>query len=168
MVWAPKKSSCDTFSIFHAKIKSKLVCEYLNSKNLFKRQKYPSQKSDTNILPQNHWTSNIYRPSAGWFWVSLNYPILNIKKMVCLKNVWCSTENCFGRLLLSFIFAIIHSKWCRKVFLVLKICFSPNTRFQLSLRTLQIARWILVIATVKLQIMKTRKFNSFTLYFSTL
>ena len=46
---------------------------------------------DTNILPQMHWTLNIFGPSAttvGGFGVSLNYSILNFKKSVCLKNVW--------------------------------------------------------------------------------
>ena len=34
---------------------------------------------------------NIFGPSAttiGCFWVSLNYPILNFKIMICLKKVW--------------------------------------------------------------------------------
>ena len=54
----------------------------LKNKNLSKRP---------NILPQMHWTSNIFGHSAttiGVFWVSLNYPVLNFKKTVCPKNVW--------------------------------------------------------------------------------
>ena len=48
-------------------------------------------KNLSNVLPQMHWTSNIFGHSAttiGGFWVSLNYPILNFKKTVCPKNVW--------------------------------------------------------------------------------
>ena len=43
------------------------------------------------LLSQMHWISNIFEYTAkttGGFWVSLNYPILNFKKKVCLKNVW--------------------------------------------------------------------------------
>ena len=38
-----------------------------------------------------HRVSNIFEHSLttiGVFWVSLNYPIPNFKKTVCLKNVW--------------------------------------------------------------------------------
>ena len=52
------------------------------NKNFFKRHK---------ILPQMHWTSNIFGPSTTTiegFRVSLNYPILNFKKTVCSKNIW--------------------------------------------------------------------------------
>ena len=38
-----------------------------------------------------HWTSNIFGHSVttiGVYWASLNYPILNFKKMVSPKNVW--------------------------------------------------------------------------------
>ena len=65
---------------FHLKSKWDIVCEYLKTK-IFLR--------DTIILPQIHWTSNIFGPSAttiGEFWVSLIYPILNIEKTVCPKN----------------------------------------------------------------------------------
>ena len=51
-------------------------------------QKNTPQKS---ILPQMHWTSNIFWHSVatiGVFWASLNYSILNFKKTVCPKNVW--------------------------------------------------------------------------------
>ena len=78
------KISCNPFSIyiFHVKTKWNIVYKYLKTK-IFSR--------DTNILPQMHWTSNIFGHSAtiiGVFLVSLNYPILNFKKKVCPKNVW--------------------------------------------------------------------------------
>ena len=66
--------------IFHMKTKWNIVYKYLKTK-IFSR--------DTNILPQMHWTSNIFGHSAttiGGFWISLNYPILNFKKTVCPKN----------------------------------------------------------------------------------
>ena len=83
----PKKkrpeSSCNLYLyIFHVKTKWNIVYEYLKTK-IFSR--------DANILPQMHWTSNIFGHSAitiGSFWVSLNYPILNFKKTVYPKNVW--------------------------------------------------------------------------------
>ena len=46
---------------------------------------------DTSILSKMHWTSNIFGHSVatiGVFWASLNYSILNLKKIVCPKNVW--------------------------------------------------------------------------------
>ena len=45
---------------------------------------------DTNILPQMHWTLNICWPSGTtWgFEVSLNYPLLNFKKVESSKNIW--------------------------------------------------------------------------------
>ena len=67
--------------IFHVKTEWNIVYEYLKTK-IFSR--------DTNILPQMHWTSNIFGHSAttiGGFWASLNSPILNFKKMVTPKNV---------------------------------------------------------------------------------
>ena len=69
-----QKSSYNTFSmyiIFHVKTTWNLVYEYLKTK-IF--------SGDTNILPQMHWTSNIFGPSAttiGSFWVLLNYLISN-------------------------------------------------------------------------------------------
>ena len=81
-VWVPKKFVTLFPDIFHVKAKWSIVYEYLKTK-IFSR--------DTNILPQMHWTSNIFGHSAitiGSFWVSLNYPILNFKKTVCPKNVW--------------------------------------------------------------------------------
>ena len=76
-----------------------IVYEYLQTK-IFSR--------DTNILPQTHWTSNIFGHSAtttGGFSVSLNYPILNFKKTVCPKNVWmrhwCENKNLSNFLSLS-------------------------------------------------------------------
>ena len=68
--------------IFHVKIKLSIVYEYLKIK-IFSR--------DTNILPQMHWTSNIFGHSPAvmeGFLVSLNYPIINFKKKVCRKKVW--------------------------------------------------------------------------------
>ena len=80
---APKKVLVTLFPyIFHIETKSSTVYENLKTKILSR---------DTNILPQMHWTSNIFGPSAttiGVFWVSLNYPTLNFKKTVCPKNVW--------------------------------------------------------------------------------
>ena len=82
-VWAPKKVLTTLFPyIVHVKTKWNIVYKNLKTK-IFSR--------DTNILPQMHWTSNIFGPPAttiGGFWVSLNYPILNFKKTVCPKNVW--------------------------------------------------------------------------------
>ena len=68
--------------MFHVKPKWNIVYKYLKSKKFFKIPKYRSQ---------THWTSNIFVHSAtiiGGLGVSLNYPILNFKKMVCPKNVW--------------------------------------------------------------------------------
>ena len=87
MGWAPKKCTQKVLVtlflyIFDVKTKWNIFYEHLNTK-IFSR--------DTNILPQMHWTSNIFEHSAitiGVFWVSLNYPILNFKKKVCPKNVW--------------------------------------------------------------------------------
>ena len=62
-----------------------MICEYLKTK-IFSR--------DTNILSQMHGTSNIFGHSAtttGGLGVSLNYPILNLKKMACPKTSGCST-----------------------------------------------------------------------------
>ena len=78
-----QKSSSNTFPI-HISRKNwmKYVYKYLKTK-IFLR--------DTNVLPQMHWTSNIFwHPvtTIGCFWVSLNYSILNFKKTVCPKNVW--------------------------------------------------------------------------------
>ena len=59
-----------------------MVYEYLKTK-IFSR--------DANILPQTQKTSNIFVHSTttiGGSWVSLNYPILNVKKTVCPKSVW--------------------------------------------------------------------------------
>ena len=67
------KSSCNLYLyIFHVKTKWNIVYKYLKTK-IFSR--------DTNIL----WTLSY---SHWGFWVSLNYPILNFKKMVCPKNIW--------------------------------------------------------------------------------
>ena len=80
-VWVPKKVLVILFPyIFHTKTKSNIVYKYLKTK-IFSRE--------TGILPQMHWIS-VFRTSAtaiGGFGVSLNYPILNFKKMVCPKNV---------------------------------------------------------------------------------
>ena len=64
-------------------VKTKLNIVYKNLTKIFSR--------DTNILPQMHWTSNIFGHSVttiGLFWASLNYPVLNFKNMVCSKNIW--------------------------------------------------------------------------------
>ena len=78
--------------IFHVKTKWNIVYEYLKTK-IFSR--------DTNILPQMHWTSNIFGHSAtiiGGFRVSLNCPILNFKKTVRPKNLWMR-HKCFSSIL---------------------------------------------------------------------
>ena len=78
-----QKSSCNTFFIYIShKNWMKCSLQILKNKNRLKRHKYPSP----NVLK-----SNIFGPSATTirgFWVSLIYPILNFKKMVCPKNVW--------------------------------------------------------------------------------
>ena len=68
--------------IFHVKTRLNIVYENLKTK-IFSR--------DTNTLPQMQWTSNIFGHSVttiGVFRASLNYPMLNFKKMLCPKNVW--------------------------------------------------------------------------------
>ena len=75
--------------IFYVKPKLNIVYEYLKTKT-FSRE--------ANILPQMHWTLNIFGPTATnieGFWVSLNYWMLNFKKTVCLKNVWMRHWNIF-------------------------------------------------------------------------
>ena len=75
--------------IFHVKSKWNIVYKYLKTK-IFSR--------DTNILPQMHWTSNIFGPLASTireFWVSLNFAILNFKKTVCPKKFWM--RHCVGK-----------------------------------------------------------------------
>ena len=83
VVWGVKKVLATLFpNIFHIKTKWKVVYVYFKTK-IFSRY--------ANILPQMHRTSNIFGHSATTirgFVVSLNYPILNFKKTVCLKNVW--------------------------------------------------------------------------------
>ena len=79
----PKKLLVTLFPyIFHVKTKLNIVYKNLKTK-IFSR--------DTNLLPQMHWTSNIFEHSVttiGVFCTSLNYPILNFKKIVCPKNFW--------------------------------------------------------------------------------
>ena len=79
---SPKKVFVTLFlCMLHVKTKWNIVYEYLKTK-IFSR--------DTNILPQMHWTSNIFGHSATTIWgfcVSLNYPILDFKKTVCPGNV---------------------------------------------------------------------------------
>ena len=78
----PKKVLVTLFPyIFHVKRKWNIVYRYLKTKTVSR---------ESNILPQRHWTSNIFGHSAtitGGFWVSLNYPMLNFKKTVRPKNV---------------------------------------------------------------------------------
>ena len=67
---------------FHVKPKWNIIYKYLKTK-IFSRE--------SNILPQMHWTLNIFGHSTtiiGIFWISQNYPILNFKKTICPKNVW--------------------------------------------------------------------------------
>ena len=57
----------------------------------FERYGCPKKYPQKSIVPQMHWTSNIFWHSVatiGVFWTSLNYSILNFKKTVCPKNVW--------------------------------------------------------------------------------
>ena len=69
----PKKVFVTLFLyIFHVKTNWDIAYGNLKTK-IFSRYK--------NILPQMHWTSDI-----GVFWVSLNYPILNLRKTVCTKK----------------------------------------------------------------------------------
>ena len=91
----PKKCAqkvLETFflNIFHIKTKWNIVYEYFKTK-IFSR--------DTNVITQIHWTSNVFGHSArtiGVFWVSLNYPILNIKKTVYQKTSECGTVQYSG------------------------------------------------------------------------
>ena len=83
-VWAPKKmypKSCNTFSIyiFHLKPKWNIVYKYLKTK-IFSRD-FPKCIKYQIFLGTN-------LKLLGGFEVSLNYLILNFKKMVCPKNVW--------------------------------------------------------------------------------
>ena len=58
--------------------------------------KNKSFSRDSNILPQMHWTLDIFGHSAtiiGGLGVSLNYPILNFKKTVFRKTYGCSTAG---------------------------------------------------------------------------
>ena len=75
------------------KMRPKKFYEYLKTK---------ISSRDTNILPQMHWTSNIFGPTAttiGDFWIPLNYPIFIFKETVYPKNVWmCGT----GYLIINF------------------------------------------------------------------
>ena len=87
--------------IFHEKTEWNIVYKYLKTKTCSR---------DTNILPQVHWTPNNFRNSAttiGGFWVSLNYPLLNFKKLVCPKNIWMQhcldLFNIFNIIIMKFI-----------------------------------------------------------------
>ena len=86
MAWVPKKMCSKKVLvillpyIFH--VKPKYSLQILKNKVISR---------ESNILPQMHWTSDIFGHSAtiiGSFQVSLNYPFLNFKKMVCPKSVW--------------------------------------------------------------------------------
>ena len=51
----------------------------------------PQKIWDTSTFPQMHWASNTFGHSVTTvevFWASLNYSILNFKKIVCPKNIW--------------------------------------------------------------------------------
>ena len=67
--------------MFHVKPKWNIICKY-STKIIFSR--------DSNILPQMHWTKDIFGHATtiiGGLGVSHNYPILNFKKTICPKNV---------------------------------------------------------------------------------
>ena len=88
--------------IFHLEAKRNIVYKQLKAKNISR---------DSNILPQMHLTSNIFGHSATIIWGLLNCPILNIKKMVCTKNVWmrhCLENKKF--LLKPYVFDIFQSE----------------------------------------------------------
>ena len=80
---APEKVLVKLFPYkFHVKPKWNIIYKYLKTK-IFSRE--------SNILPQMHWTLNIFGQSTtiiGIFWISWNCPILNFKKTICTKNVW--------------------------------------------------------------------------------
>ena len=103
-----QKSSYNTFSIS------------VSRKNWIKHSLQMIDAIDTNILPQIHWTLNIFGPSAttiGGYGVSLNYPILNFKKSVCPKSIWmqyCSSALIFLSALHAFTFF--------RVFTFLNVC----------------------------------------------
>ena len=86
-VWAAKKIHPKKFLqlfpyIFHIKTKWNIVYKYLKTE-IFSR--------DTSILPQMHGISKYFWTLSycHWgFWVSLSYPILNLKKTVCPKDIW--------------------------------------------------------------------------------
>ena len=86
---APKKVLVTLFPyLFHVKTKWNIVYKHLKTE-IF--------SIDTNILPQMHWTWNVFGLLAtiiGGFGVWLNYLILNFKKLVCPKNVWM--RYCLG------------------------------------------------------------------------
>ena len=78
--WA-QKSSCNTFSIYTSgKTYMKYSLQILKNENFFKRLTYPSPNA-LNIKYFWHSATII-----GGFWVSLNYPILNFKKMIWPKK----------------------------------------------------------------------------------
>ena len=128
MVWgaqinASKKVLVTLFSyMFHIKTKWDIVYENLQTKICSR---------DTNILLQMHWTSNIFWPSATTivsFWVSLNYPILNFKKMVCPKNLLMQHGLYMEKLLQFFsIMTIVQTE-----FKTLPLLFSLRSKNQLK------------------------------------
>ena len=70
-------------TLFHIKRKWNIIYKYLKNKSLFKRLKYASPNA-LNI--KYFWA--LSATIIGGFWISLNYPIFNLKKTVCPKNVW--------------------------------------------------------------------------------
>ena len=96
------KKSSNTFSIYiHL---TSEIYEYLKTK-IFSR--------GSSILSQIHWTSNIFGHSAtiiGFFWVSLNYPILNFKKTVCPKRLDVALSMTFWKYALIWSEVIVASK----------------------------------------------------------
>ena len=103
-VWAPKKFLYHFFHVFHLKTKSNIFYGYL----------------ETKIFSGDIFFSNIFGPSATtiWgFWVSLNYPTLNLKKKkkrYAQKTSWCGTVYSHLYLHLNNIFTLKNIKSARE------------------------------------------------------
>ena len=116
---APKEVLVTLFPhIFHIKPKWNIVCKYLKTK-IFSRH--------SNIIPQMHWTSNIFGYTAaiiGGFWASLNYPILKhldaalpLNQLTFLHCKWRfvakARENMLFDLILASFNTEIHFTWLK-------------------------------------------------------
>ena len=83
-VWAPQKSSCDTFAIyiFHLKTKWNNSLRKLKNKNILKRHIYPSP----NALNIKYFWTLIYKNWVFWGITKLSNPYLQENGMP--KNIW--------------------------------------------------------------------------------